>query len=89
MEMMDRYNKAIADSRVTGDDARVAAERVIRDVGEPVGLPNAEAQVFASVGIAISTRGAIADDLVRDADSAMYGAKSAGKNCFVEASTEE
>ena len=36
MEMMDRYNKAIADSRVTGDDARVAAEvaRIMENVSQ-------------------------------------------------------
>ena len=36
MEMMDRYNKAIADSRVTGDDSRVAAEvaRIMENVSQ-------------------------------------------------------
>ena len=59
------------------------AERVITrlkapiDVGEPV-------TVGASIGIAFNTNmGETAEELIRDADKAMYGAKARGKNCYV------
>jgi GGDEF domain-containing protein len=41
-------------------------------------------RVSASVGIAIDRTGADADDLLRDADTARYAAKAAGKNRYVE-----
>jgi diguanylate cyclase (GGDEF)-like protein len=47
------------------------------DVGEPV-------TVGTSIGIALSTNlHEGAEDLIRDADAAMYQAKQQGKNCYV------
>ena len=64
-------------------DAIRVAERILAkvqtpiDAGEPV-------QVGASIGIALSTNiHERAEDLIRDADGAMYRAKARGKNCFV------
>jgi predicted signal transduction protein with EAL and GGDEF domain len=40
--------------------------------------------VGASIGIALSTNlHESADDLLRDADGAMYQAKAKGKNCYI------
>jgi len=69
---------------VTGDaDASRVAERVLLklkepiDVGEPV-------MVGASIGIALSTNlHERPEDLIRDADGAMYRAKAQGKNQYV------
>ncbi|TQS44061.1 diguanylate cyclase domain-containing protein [Cryptosporangium phraense] len=66
-------------------NARTAAERVIADVQAPILIDGAPAHVSASIGIAIGGPGDDADDLIREADAAMYEAKSAGKNCYVEA----
>ena len=64
-------------------DATSIAERILRklqapiNVGEPV-------QVGASIGIAFNTAmNETVDDLIRDADRAMYRAKAQGKNRYV------
>jgi EAL domain-containing protein (putative c-di-GMP-specific phosphodiesterase class I) len=62
------------------DDARFVADRLIDAVRAPIRIADADALTGASVGIAISTAGeGRADDLLRNADFAMYRAKSAGK----------
>jgi diguanylate cyclase (GGDEF)-like protein len=71
-------------NRVTGPaDAIRVAERVLAklkepiDVGEPV-------MVGASIGIALSTNlHERPEDMIRDADGAMYRAKAQGKNQYV------
>ncbi|HYC07667.1 MAG TPA: bifunctional diguanylate cyclase/phosphodiesterase, partial [Candidatus Binatia bacterium] len=61
-------------------DAERVADRLIDAVRAPVKLGGVDAVVGASVGIAVSIAGAErADDLLRNADFAMYRAKSAGK----------
>ena len=75
---------ALLVNRVTGPaDAIRVAERVLAklkepiDVGEPV-------MVGASIGIALSTNlHERPEDLIRDADGAMYRAKAQGKNQYV------
>jgi diguanylate cyclase (GGDEF)-like protein len=71
-------------NNIAGDaDAIRVAERILRklkdpiDVGEPI-------MVGASIGIALSTNlHEHPEDLIRDADGAMYRAKSLGKNQYV------
>jgi diguanylate cyclase (GGDEF)-like protein len=60
------------------------AERLLDSLTEPFELEGAETQVFvkASIGVATGTR-ASADELLRDADIAMYRAKWDGKNRYV------
>lgn len=63
------------------------AERVARLVVEQVSLPinigTHELHVTPSVGIAIFPEDAVdAGDLLKDADAAMYVAKTAGRGCF-------
>ena len=61
-------------------DAELVAARLIDAVRSPVRLAGADALVGASVGVAVSSGGTErADDLLRNADFAMYRAKSAGK----------
>lgn len=63
-------------------DAVRVAERVLRKLQDPidVGKP---VSVGASIGIALSTNvHAQPEDLIRDADAAMYQAKANGKNCY-------
>ncbi len=66
-------------------DARNTAERVIDVVQQPINLGSDSAAVSASIGIAVHHPGTSADDLLRHADTAMYAAKAAGKNRYVEA----
>jgi diguanylate cyclase (GGDEF)-like protein len=58
-------------------EARVVAERVIAALREPFAVQGKEVMITASVGIAVP-RGA-SEDVLRDADLAMYHAKAAGK----------
>src|SRR3954471_21329446 len=61
------------------DDAVAVAERLIKALSLPFELDGAQAHVAASVGIALTADAdASPDDLVRDADAAMYRAKDAG-----------
>jgi len=60
----------------------LVAERICQVLGQPIeleSLPGRKLSLTASVGIAIGRRDC-ADDLLRDADFALYDAKSAGKN---------
>jgi diguanylate cyclase (GGDEF)-like protein len=64
-------------------DAIHVAERILAKVQAPINVGE-PVKVGASIGIALSTniheRG---EELIRDADGAMYQAKGRGKNCYV------
>lgn len=63
----------------------IVAERLLEVLREPVTLASAgdrSLTITASIGIAVAVRES-ADELLRDADMALYQAKSAGKNCIV------
>ncbi|HSO95474.1 MAG TPA: EAL domain-containing protein [Acidimicrobiia bacterium] len=58
------------------------AERIIDAVGEPFVLDGDEQFLSASVGIALAFHGSERpEDLLRDADAAMYRAKERGRGC--------
>ncbi|TWI69526.1 PAS domain S-box-containing protein/diguanylate cyclase (GGDEF)-like protein [Pseudoduganella lurida] len=76
------------------DDATVdaCAERLVESLRRPFALDRNEVFIAASIGIAASPRdGTVAQDLVRNADTAMYGAKQAGRNrsCRFQAAMNE
>jgi diguanylate cyclase (GGDEF)-like protein len=73
-----------------GDTAAQVAERVIDTVSETIRLgPDSDVRVGASVGIATSLGGqGTADELVHDADQALYRAKADGKGRHVEFGAE-
>jgi diguanylate cyclase (GGDEF)-like protein len=63
--------------------AVLIVERLIRTAGLPVSLDGGEASIAVSIGIAIATDPATEpDDLIRDADIAMYRAKAQGGSRF-------
>lgn len=63
------------------DNAQVVAEKIIQTIGEPIELPAGKAQVGASIGIALMRSPDITtEDLMHQADTAMYEAKRKGKN---------
>jgi diguanylate cyclase (GGDEF)-like protein/PAS domain S-box-containing protein len=74
---------------VVGDvDPAVVAERLRREVQRTVRVDGHELVTTASIGFAVNHEpGVTADDLLRDADAAMYRAKAAGRD-RVEAFTE-
>jgi diguanylate cyclase (GGDEF)-like protein len=62
------------------EDARFVADRLIDTVRAPIRIADADSLTGASIGIAVSAAGeGRAEDLLRNADFAMYRAKSAGK----------
>ncbi len=71
-------------NHVTGDgDAIRVAERVLAKLKEPIDVGE-RVKVGASIGIALSTNmHERPEDLIRDADGAMYKAKGQGKNRYV------
>ncbi len=68
------------------DDCGSVARKLIDAIEQPVGLAEGEARVSTSVGIA-TTRDFAADteEMLRDADAAMYRAKKRGRARFVYA----
>jgi diguanylate cyclase (GGDEF)-like protein len=59
------------------------AARIVESLQEPLDIPGVNASVAASVGIAFSDAGDGVEELMRNADVAMYAAKSAGKGRYV------
>jgi diguanylate cyclase (GGDEF)-like protein/PAS domain S-box-containing protein len=63
------------------NDAIDVAERIIVALQEPVVLDGLLVSATASIGIAYGSAGAGSDEMLRNADLAMYTAKAGGKNC--------
>ena len=65
------------------DEAVVAARRICAAVEQPMVLPDGyEMVATVSVGIALTEPGTSADDVLRDADVAMYDAKTKGGGIY-------
>jgi diguanylate cyclase (GGDEF)-like protein/PAS domain S-box-containing protein len=61
------------------EDARAISERLLNTFSDPFLVQDGEAFLHASIGIALSRDGfEAAEDLIRDADAAMYRAKERG-----------
>jgi len=64
-------------------DAETVAEKVLEELGKPIRLQSQELIVTASLGITIfPSDDSNPDNLMRNADTAMYQAKNSGKNVF-------
>jgi diguanylate cyclase (GGDEF)-like protein len=65
------------------DDATLIAHRIANSLRAPFTLGGREHWITASIGIAVTTGvGRSADDLISDADAAMYEAKDRGRDRF-------
>ena len=60
-------------------EATAVAERVLATLSEPFELAGRELHVSGSIGIALAGPDSIPEELIRDADVAMYRAKADGK----------
>ncbi|WP_394205712.1 diguanylate cyclase domain-containing protein [Shewanella waksmanii] len=67
------------------DDAKEVAERVLTNLSSPYEIGDQSFTSGASIGIAFSGKQKTdtSESLLRDADAAMYQAKSKGKGCYV------
>ncbi|HEX8755899.1 MAG TPA: EAL domain-containing protein [Steroidobacteraceae bacterium] len=67
----------------TAAAAELVADALIESLGAPFSLDGRDVRVTASIGVAFSAADATAQELLSNADLAMYHAKSAGKNRHV------
>jgi diguanylate cyclase (GGDEF)-like protein/PAS domain S-box-containing protein len=74
----DEFTMLVDDVRDLGDVTQVA-ERVIDELRRPFCLDGREVFVGVSIGIALADAGHTPDDLIREADLAMYRAKERGR----------
>jgi two-component system, chemotaxis family, sensor kinase Cph1 len=76
-----------AETEIEPADPRQAAiriaERIKTELSRPISYHGQEYVISVSVGITFAEPGSPAEDLVRDADTAMYRAKQTGKSCVV------
>lgn len=78
----DEFGILLEDIRELAD-ATVVADRIERCLAAPLHLEGQEVTTSASIGIALSAEGySRAEDLLRDADTAMYRAKAKGRARF-------
>ena len=74
----DEFAILVEDS--PGPDGQAAmVDRLVSAMAQPFMLGGTEVQVNASIGVAVTSGGESADDLLRNADVAMYTAKRRGK----------
>ncbi|HEX8322433.1 MAG TPA: EAL domain-containing protein [Tepidisphaeraceae bacterium] len=74
----------VLDGITSLDDATAVADRLLGVLAEPYRIFGHQVVSTASIGIVTSgPDGARAEDLLRNADIAMYEAKLAGKGCYV------
>ena len=78
----DEFTLLLEDLTDPGDAVKVA-RRVLDSIGQPVMVEGRELMITASIGIAVWPHdGANAEELLRNADSAMYHAKGLGRSNF-------
>ena len=78
----DEFTILLDDIRDASDGIRVA-ERIQQKLASPFLISGQEVSITASIGIAISATGySTAEDILRDADTAMYSAKALGKSRY-------
>ncbi len=65
---------------LVGDDPGPLAERLLHTIGRSIELPTGTIQVGGSVGVAFAEPGTSVEELLRNADVAMYDAKARGRN---------
>jgi diguanylate cyclase (GGDEF)-like protein/PAS domain S-box-containing protein len=78
----DEFVILLEDIRET-NDVIVVADRIQEEIAQPFNLNGYEIFTSVSIGIALSDMGYDwSEDMLRDADTAMYRAKAQGKACY-------
>lgn len=70
--------------QMPGDDAASLASRIAEAIREPHRCGERDVTCTVSIGLAVATEQSDAQSLIIDADAAMYRAKSAGRDTFVQ-----
>jgi diguanylate cyclase (GGDEF)-like protein len=78
----DEFAVMVQDRRAAGPSAVILAERIMRAFSQPVRAADEIISVHLSIGIATTHEAREADELIRNADLAMYRAKETGKGRF-------
>ncbi|MFJ5862017.1 putative bifunctional diguanylate cyclase/phosphodiesterase [Pseudarthrobacter sp. NPDC092439] len=71
---------AIVMPAASPDQADIVAHRVLADVGEPIQVPGRAIRCGASIGLSIGGSGQSPEDMLMEADVAMYASKAEGQN---------
>jgi diguanylate cyclase (GGDEF)-like protein/PAS domain S-box-containing protein len=79
----DEFGILLEESRRAVDQAEAVADRILAALTSPIVAGERMVTVSASLGIAVAAADSTAASLLRDADVAMYRAKSAGKGRWV------
>ncbi|MGD9998642.1 MAG: putative bifunctional diguanylate cyclase/phosphodiesterase [Ilumatobacteraceae bacterium] len=79
----DEFAVLVEESRHVAAEAEAIADRILQSLSAPIVLGEHEVTLSASVGIAIADADTTASSLLRDADVAMYRAKSSGRSRWV------
>ena len=78
----------IATNLHAAQEAELIARKIISAISQPISFPGGQAQVGASVGIAIYPDDSeYSEQLIKLADKAMYGVKRSGKNGYAFANS--
>ena len=77
----DEFAVLLRDISTTADPIAVA-DRILEVLADPFDIDGHRLTARASIGIAIGTSAVSSDELLRQADIAMYGAKSDGKSRY-------
>lgn len=79
-----------ADPTTAASKAELVADRLRNALTQPFDLANQSLQTACSIGIALYSGDSVAEDeLIKHAESAMYRAKHAGRNCVRFFNTEQ
>jgi len=78
----DEFVVLVTDQKETAT-AKIVAEKIIASLNQPFDLMGEHPQIGASIGISIfPSDGDTSDELINNADAAMYLAKTSGKNGY-------
>ncbi|MGD9703829.1 MAG: EAL domain-containing protein [Acidimicrobiia bacterium] len=79
----DEFAVLVDHSARSVDDAVTIADRILQSLSQPFVVAGQQVRLSASIGIAPADATASASSLLRDADIAMYEAKTTGRNAWV------
>ena len=71
---------AIVMPTASADQAAIVAHRILTALSEPIELPGRSVRCGASIGLSVGSEGQTPEDMLMEADVAMYASKAEGQN---------